>query len=299
MDLGLEIHPRGSIRTLPNIAGFVGGDTVAVILASGLRHSDALQLAIDIGTNGEIVAGTKDRLIACSTAAGPAFEGARIRFGMRAAEGAIEKVLFDGDVQINVIGHTPPRGICGSGLLDVVGEMVRVGIIGANGSLRPADELPDLPDAFRRRIVAGENGNDFILVDQTDTSIDEAIRITQRDVREMQLAKGAIRAGLEVVLKELGVEANDLQHILLAGGFGNFIRRSQAKRVGLLPDVPSEKILFIGNAACTGARMALLSRDCREEADRISRETEFLELGGRPEFQIQFAEAMMFPEGAG
>jgi len=293
-DLGVKINPLGNVYTSPNIAGFVGGDTVGVVLATGMLHGDAVRLAIDIGTNGELVLATKDRVVSCSTAAGPAFEGARIRFGMRAAEGAIDKVIFNESVHVTTISNAPPRGICGTGLIDSIAEMVRTGVIDYTGRIVNPDEV-DLPDFLRARLIEQESGNDFILVEAERTHNGEHIVLTQRDVREMQLAKGAIRAGIEILLAELGLEAADIDAVYLAGAFGNFIRRSMAKRLGLLPDIPSDRIRFVGNAAGTGAKMMLAARELRAEAERISREVEYIELAGRADFQQQFMMSMLFP----
>ncbi len=296
-EAGLQIHPRGLVHILPQIAGFVGADTVGVILASGMHESQAPTLAIDIGTNGELVIGGRDRLVSCSTAAGPAFEGARIRFGMRAAPGAIDKVIINQDVEFNVIGNASPRGICGTALIDLVAELLRVGCIDRTGRLLPPEELPQgAPDIVKRRVVEGDKGLDFIVVDRDRTQLDGPILLTQRDIRELQLAKGAISAGVSILMKELAVEPDQLDHVLLAGAFGTFVRRSMARRIGLLPNVPSEKVLHIGNAAGAGARMALLSRRCKEDANRIAERTEYLELAGRADFQMEFGSAMLFPE---
>jgi uncharacterized 2Fe-2S/4Fe-4S cluster protein (DUF4445 family) len=296
-DVGLHIHPHGVVHVLPNIAGFVGADTVGVILASGMHEAEERVLAIDIGTNGELVIGNKDRLVSCSTAAGPAFEGARIRYGMRAADGAIDKLIINHDVQYNVIGNLPPRGLCGTALIDLVAELLRVGAVESTGRLLPSDEMPaSVPDAIKRRVVRGESALEFIIVHKEETSTGGALCLTQRDIRELQLAKGAIAAGAAILIKEFGLEPKDLGHVLLAGAFGNFIRRNMARRIGLLPDVPTDRILYIGNAAGAGARMALQSRRCKEEANRISDVTEYLELAGRADFQQEFTNAMMFPE---
>ena len=297
-ELGIQINPNGNLYTMPNIAGFVGGDTVGVVLATDMMHSDRTILAIDIGTNGEIVMGSKRRMVSCSTAAGPAFEGARIQFGMRAAEGAIEKVVFNSDVEINVIGNATPKGICGTALLDTVSEMIRTGIVDETGRIQQPQALPaSVPEALRRRVVPGQRGCDFVLVDGAMTHNGRPILLSQRDVREVQLAKGAISAGIEILKKELGITNDDIEAILLAGAFGNFIRRSSARRVGLLPDVPIERIRFVGNAAGAGARMVLATSECREEAERISRFVQYLELAGRPDFQQQFATSMLFTKG--
>jgi len=295
-DLGLHIHPRALVHTLPNIAGFVGADTVGVILSSGMHESAKPVLAIDIGTNGELVIGNRERLVCCSTAAGPAFEGARIKFGMRAADGAIDKIVFNDEVEYNVIGDIPPRGLCGTALIDVVAELLRVGILDTTGRLNGPTEMPaSVPDALKARVVAAEKGLDFIIVEDEDTAIDGPILLTQRDIRELQLAKGAIVAGVNIMLNEMALDPGDLHQVLLAGAFGNFIRRNMAKRIGLLPDIPNERIRYIGNAAGAGARMALLSNKCKKDADRISEKVEYLELAGRPDFQMEFTSAMMFP----
>ncbi len=296
-DLGIAIHPRGRLYAMPNIAGFVGGDTVGVVLAADLAARRKPTLAVDIGTNGEMVLGTAKRLVACSTAAGPAFEGARIRFGMRAADGAIEQVRFGRDVEISVIGDARPRGLCGSALVDALAELLRAGILEPSGRLRGPDELPRrLPKALRRRVVPGERGNDFILAHEAETGLGAPILLTQGDVRQVQLAKGAIRAGIEVLKRELGVDDAGIDAILLAGGFGNFIRRRNALRIGLLPPVEHSRIHFIGNAALVGAKMVLACTDYRAQAEALSHRVEYLELGGLPEFQHHFAEAMLFPE---
>jgi len=295
--LGLHARAGARLYTMANIAGYVGGDTVGVILASGMHEHDGVQLALDIGTNGEIVLGGRDRLVACSTAAGPAFEGARIRQGMRAAKGAIEKVLIDGDVQLNVIGSHAPRGLCGTGVIDAVAALLDAGLVDATGRMLSGDELPaGLGDAVRARVVEQDDQPAFELVHADDSATGEPIRLTQRDVREVQLGKGAIRAGTSIILREFGISAGDVGRVLLAGAFGNFVRARSAARIGLLPAELRDRVEFIGNAAGTGAKMVLAGRSCREAAERIARETEYVELAGRPDFQMEFAEAMMFPE---
>jgi len=297
-ELGIAVHPRGRLYTMPNIAGFVGGDTVGVILATRLAERDKVALAVDIGTNGEMVLGHRQRLVACSTAAGPAFEGARIRFGMRAADGAIEQVRFaDDDVLTSVIGNVPARGLCGTALIDAVADLLRTGILETTGRLKRPGDLPDgLPEAIRSRVVENDDGTAFVLAHDAETSIDGPVVLTQRDIREVQLAKGAVRAGIEILKAQLGVDDDGIDAVLLAGGFGNFIRRRNALRMGLLPPVEHERIHFVGNAAFAGSRMALACTDYREQAEAVSRNTEYLELGNLPEFQMQFADAMMFPE---
>jgi uncharacterized 2Fe-2S/4Fe-4S cluster protein (DUF4445 family) len=321
--LDIHINRYGKVYAMPNIGGFVGGDTVAVILASELHKSEKIKFAIDIGTNGELVLGNRDRLVSCSTAAGPAFEGARITFGMRASDGAIEKVVItDRGVEVNVIGNAKPIGICGTALIDSIGELRKAGVINTNGRMLRREELEALsetsgapgvsnresgaptgvpgtpvPEFILERLVVHEkHGTSFILVHGRETQTGEDILLTQKDVRETQLAKGAIFAGYQILKAVLGVKDEDVTEVLLAGAFGNYIRREQAKRIGLLPDLPTEKIKFIGNAAGTGSKMVLLARELREEACEISRRTEYIELAVRTDFHKIFAESMFFPE---
>jgi len=289
-NLKLRIHPRGNVHIMPNIAGFVGADTVGVILASSLDESKTIKLAIDIGTNGEIVLGSRNRLLACSTAAGPAFEGAQIGQGMRATAGAIEKVVFNQNVEINVIDNIPPRGICGTGLIDAVAEMLRVGIIDKTGRIRNREELNGKIDSqLLSRIENRGEGNCFLLTPGGE------VAITQKDVRELQLAKAAIYAGVQILKKELAIEDQGISEVLLAGTFGNFIRRKNARAIGLIPNLPTEKIRFIGNAAGEGARMALLSQQARQKAAKIMVKVEYIELSGRADFQEEFMKAIFFP----
>jgi len=297
-ELGLRINENADVHVLPNIAGFVGSDTVAVVLASGIAREAEIRLGIDIGTNGEVVLGNRERLLACSCAAGPAFEGARILHGMRATQGAISKVSVNDSIQVGVIGGGRPTGICGSGLIDAVAGLLDAGLIDTTGRMVGLEEAGRLPAGLREALTSfdGQPAVELVRAEQSGTG--KPILLTQRDVREVQLAKAAIRAGVEVLAAELGIAAHEVSRILVAGGFGNFIRRSCAKRIGLLPPVPSERIEFIGNAAFAGARTALLCADCRREADRISRGTEYIELANRPDFQTHYMEAMMFPRGA-
>ncbi len=294
-DVGIEINRNANLHVLPNIAGFVGSDTVALVLASGMSSDEPIQLGIDIGTNGEVVIGNRDRLIACSCAAGPALEGARIRYGMRATEGAISKVVINDGIEVGVIGGGRAGGICGSGLVDAVAELLNAGVIDGGGRILTGGALPEgLPVGVREAVVEFEDQPAVALVAAGESKIGGPILLTQRDIREVQLAKGAIQAGVMVLAEEFGVELRDISRVLVAGGFGNFIRRSNAKRIGLLPDVHSDRIEYIGNAALTGAKIALACRQCREEAESISRRTQYVELANRPDFQMHFMEAMTF-----
>ena len=297
-DLGLTIYPDGHVWVLPNIAGWVGADTVGVILATGLHEHEGVALAIDIGTNGEMALGSRERLITCSTAAGPAFEGAHLSCGMRAADGAIDAVSIDavgdGDVHWHAIGNSPPRGICGSGLVDLVAEMLGSGVIDATGMMQDAETLRSNGTEKLAARLRQDRQKEFVLVDASDGAGGRELVVTQRDVRELQLAKGAIRAGIQILMKELGIGPEDVTRVYLAGAFGNYIKPSSALTIGLIPQFPNAEIVPVGNAAGSGARMALLSSAARDEASLILRRVEYLELSGRPDFQDEFADAMIF-----
>ncbi|MFH1484786.1 MAG: ASKHA domain-containing protein [Chloroflexota bacterium] len=284
--IGIEINRQGLLYVLPSIAGFVGSDTVGVILATGLHRSANLKLAIDLGTNGELVLGSRKRLICCSTAAGPAFEGGRIRHGMSADRGAIERVIWDNnEARVVVIGNIKARGICGSGLVDSLGGMVKSGIVGLSGRLEKG--------------VRGAGGeNLFVLVDGNGSEWGEPIAITQGDIRELQLAKGAIRAGIEILKKEMDVADEDVSELLLAGAFGSYVSKESAADIGLLPDVPLDRVRAVGNAAGAGAKLVLMSTRARREAEDVARRVEYVELSTRLDFQGLFVEAMSFPAAA-
>jgi uncharacterized 2Fe-2S/4Fe-4S cluster protein (DUF4445 family) len=298
VQLGLTVHPRGRAYVLPVIGGFVGGDTVAGMLATGLADSPGATLFIDIGTNGEIALIADGKLSAASTAAGPAFEGARISQGMRAASGAIEKVVVDGRLRIQVIGDVAPVGLCGSALIDAAAELLRHGILTPQGRLQSRDEIPAsiLPDLARRVVSSGRHPA-FLLADEQETADGRPILLTQRDLRELQLATGAIRAGTEILLRRAGLTPKDLDRVLIGGGFGNFIRRSNAQRIGLLPwGIEHRRILYQGNTSLAGARLVALSQCARTLADDLARRTEHVDLSTDPAFHAAFAEAMLFPE---
>jgi uncharacterized 2Fe-2S/4Fe-4S cluster protein (DUF4445 family) len=300
-ELGLAIHPEGRVYVTPSIGGFVGADTVGVIVASELDLADGPRAAIDIGTNGEIVVSRDGELYACSTAAGPAFEGARIRQGMRAARGAIDAVTIGEEVAIHVIGHGPPIGLCGSGLVDAVAGLVRAGVVDARGRLLPPEELPSVPEQVKRRVVQNESGPEFVLAWGEEAGGGRPVSITARDVRELQLAKGAIFAGLSLLLDLVELSPYSLDRLLLAGAFGNYIRRESAMAIGLVPNLPEERIESVGNAAGLGARLVLSSVSLRRRAEEISRRVQHVELAEQEGFYDRFAEAMALrplPEGS-
>ncbi|HHX64317.1 MAG TPA: DUF4445 domain-containing protein [Chloroflexi bacterium] len=297
--LGLAMHPEGAVWVLPNIAGWVGADTVGVLLATDVHRQDEPALVIDIGTNGEMALGSRKRLLTCSTAAGPAFEGAHLSCGMRAADGAIDLVEIDREkddpVHWHTIGDAVPRGICGSGLVDTVAGLLRAGVIDSTGLIQNGDALRHNGyAALADRIVGEGRHRAFHLVDGERGMGGRTIAITQHDVRVLQLAKGAIRAGIEILMQELSVGPDDVKRVYLAGAFGNYIRPESALTIGLIPHFTEAELIPVGNAAGSGARMALISRSARDETVEILSHVEYLELSGRPDFQYQFAEAMMF-----
>jgi len=274
----------------------VGGDIVAGLLATRLLEADAGRvLFIDVGTNGEIVLVTDGAARSCSTAAGPAFEGARISRGMRAMSGAIEEVRFDGaDLVCLTIDGAPPRGICGTGLIDAAAALVRTGLADESGRLLEPGELPDrVGPALRARLRLTDEGPEVLL------GAGGEVALTQRDLRELQLGKAAIRAGAETLLAEAGLAAGELDRVILAGAFGSYIDPASALAIGLLPAVAAERVAFGGNTSAAGARLALLDRGSRRRAAELAREVQYLELSARPDFQERFAAAMFFPGAAG
>ncbi|MCW4050000.1 MAG: ASKHA domain-containing protein [Candidatus Bathyarchaeota archaeon] len=287
--LGLG-NPMGNIHVLPLIAGFVGADCVAAILATEVYKSDDLSFLIDIGTNTEIVIGNKDRLVACSCASGPAFEGAHIKHGMRAASGAIEGVWIDQDTlepAVKTIDDAEPVGVCGSGLIDALSGMLRTGIIDTSGRIRTENQHP--------RIRKNGNTSEYVLVWKKDSALREDIVLTQLDVRELQKGKAAMFSGAHIAMTKLGVTASEVKKVYIAGAFGTYINRESAINVGMLPEFPLMNIEHVGNAAGTGARMALISKSSREEAKSIAKKVEYIELASQPEYNKAYMDSLMFP----
>ena len=259
-------------------------------MATGLAREPARRLLIDVGTNGEIAVGSQDRVVATSAPAGPAFEGGQILHGMRATEGAIEGVvLTNGRVELQVIGgdEIPPKGLCGSGLIDVVAQLRLAGLLLPNGILRSGEELAAEGHPLASHMVARDGVKAFMLTDH--------VLLTQLDVRELQSAKGAISTGIEVAMRELGVNADDLDEVMLAGSFGTYINPQSARVVGLVPPVSVEKIKAVGNTASEGAKMALLSFREREVAFELPAFVEYVELSGAADFNDRFIANLAFP----
>lgn len=294
-DVCIDINPCGKVYVMPSIAGYVGSDTVGVILSTRLHEDDQLTLAVDIGTNGEIVLGSKKRIVACSTAAGPAFEGAHIKHGMRASDGAIDSAWLDEEgIRFSTVGHVKPTGICGSGLLDVIMCLLKAGIVDSSGRIVDTDEISESFAYLRDRLRAGERGNEYVLADETETFAGTPIVIVQRDIRELQLAKAAIAAGIQTLMDRLHVSVEDLDRVVLAGAFGNYIRKESAIGSGMLPAVSVSKLHSVGNAAGEGAKLSLLSVDARRDADNIADTVEYVELTTDSGFEERFVDALTF-----
>lgn len=293
-DLGISIHPEAEIFVLPNLAGHVGADLSAVLLATGLKEKKGANFAIDIGTNGEILFEKDGKILACSTAAGPAFEGASIFMGMRAAAGAIEKVwMEEDDVQVKTIENASPIGICGSGLMDAVACLLHTGLVDRTGRMLTQREAlqAGISKKLVQRIQEGDKGIAFVLAYSKDGT---DVILTQKDIREIQLAKGAIYAGMKTLMKMLQIEEKDLNSILMAGAFGNYIDKGSAVKIGLLPAISQEKIVSVGNAAGTGASMALLCVKCREAVKQLAKDVTHVELSVNMDFQEEYMLAMNF-----
>ena len=292
-DLPLKAAPNAQVCLLPIVAGFVGADTMACVLATRIYESDKLRALVDIGTNGEVVMGSKDRLMACSAPAGPALEGAQIRHGMRGAMGAVEAVAIDDDVHCSVIGSARAIGICGSGLVDACAKMVGAGVIDGMGRLGPPNSKR-LPTALAARLRTVDSGVEFVLVWDTDAGKNDDVTLTQGDIRQLQLAKSAIYSGIVLLQRVMGIEDADLAELKLCGGFGNYINTESAVAIRLLPDVDLDRITYVGNAAHLGAQMALLSERERDRAEELARRIEHVALAARPDFQDIFIDGMSF-----
>lgn len=293
-EFGLAMNGAGTAYVLPNLASFVGADITAVMAALRLDTRTGNNLVVDIGTNGEMVLGNNKRLVCCSSPAGPAWEGANIAHGMRAARGAIERAeIIEGDLQFRTIGGTPPLGICGSGLLDLVCEFVRAGMIDRTGRIPGPDELSHLlPPALRSRVVPGVNGVFHIRI--APLANDQWIELTQKDIREVQLAKSAIAAGVQMLMRELEMTVDKIEHVFIAGAFGNHVRATDAIDSGLIPPVAPDRVSFIGNAALAGAEAVLRSREARLVAEELARSIEYVEISARSDFHDMFVESMHF-----
>ncbi|MFH2043527.1 MAG: ASKHA domain-containing protein, partial [Pseudomonadota bacterium] len=284
-DISLTLAPGAYVHLLPNIAGFVGADHVAVLLATGIYNTDKTTIGIDIGTNTEISLAVNNRLLSTSCASGPAFEGAHIKYGMRAEGGAVEKVKISGSsVEIRTINNEPPVGICGSGILDAIAQLRKAGIIDRMGKMLAHPLVRD-----------GEKGQEFVLVYAKESGTGNDITITETDISEILMAKAAIAAALNILLEETKITWDDIDKILIAGAFGSYIDVASAIDIGMFADVPMNRFSQIGNAAGTGAKLALLSKEQRELSMAIARKANYIELTNHPQYLRKFSRAIRLP----
>jgi uncharacterized 2Fe-2S/4Fe-4S cluster protein (DUF4445 family) len=289
-ELGLNINADANIHFLPVIAGFVGSDCVADVLATGLFGEKDNCLLLDIGTNTEVVIGNRNRMLSCSCASGPAFEGGHLKHGMQAMSGAIEKVALEPGslkVSFSTVDNDLAKGICGSGILDCIAEMLKAGVINTKGLIQRDPWLPGV-----RKNKDGET--EFVIVPAGKATRD--IVVTQGDIGTIQLAKGAIYAGILILMQEMKIKPGELKHVYIAGAFGSHINPINARAIGLLPDVPLQTIRSVGNTALTGAKMALVSKKARRTCEKISDKVEYIELAAHPDFHSVFIESLRFPE---
>jgi uncharacterized 2Fe-2S/4Fe-4S cluster protein (DUF4445 family) len=286
-ELGLHLHPHGYVQTLPALGAYVGADIVAGVLATGVVREDRLRVFVDVGTNGEIVLGSAQRALATAAPAGPAFEGSQIKCGMRATAGAIEGVQLGERVELQVIGgDVPAEGICGSGLVDTVAQLLLAGLLDRSGRLKTPDQVPHHP--LQERLIDVDGMRAFLLA--------EGVYLTQRDIRELQFAKGSIATGIKVLMDILGVTVDDLDQVLLGGSFGSYLNPESARIIGLVPPVDVDRIIAVGNSAGEGAKIALLSYRERQVAFELPARIEYVELSGRSDFNDSFISVLGFPE---
>ena len=295
-DLGVQVHPRARAMVFPHLGAYVGGDIIAGVLAAGMDRDKRLRLFIDIGTNCEIVLGNGEKLMATAAPAGPAFEAASIRCGMRAAPGAIEVVTIGDDgISLQVIDDVAPIGLCGSGLVDAIAELHRSGLMDDSGRFLTQEAImaarPDLADRFVER----DGERLFILATATESGNGQDVFLSQRDVRELQFAKAAISTGWKLLLEEFGTEESEIQQVLLAGSFGTYLSAKSAVGIGLVPKIPVMRIVSAGNVAGEGAKMALLSDSERHGAHALLDEIHYVELSDRTDFNDRFVDELAFP----
>ena len=277
----ININPDGKLLILPNLAGYVGADTCGCILTLRPDKTDKLTLMIDIGTNGEIVLGNKESLYCCSTAAGPAFEGAKIECGMRGSTGAIDHVHFvDGKWEYTTIDNALASGICGSGLIDLVAELCRNGIVDESGHMESGQNVSSI----------------FMIASPENSSREGGVYITQKDISEIQLAKAAISTGIKIMMDKLEISEDDIDTVYIAGAFGNYMNPQSAAEIGIIPKGLLKRIKMVGNAAGEGAKIALLNHDERVEIRELARQVKFVELASEPDFQDCFIDELCFPE---
>lgn len=297
-DVGLELHPEALFYAMPIKSGYIGGDLISVILASGAAEQDEeIILGMDLGTNGEMLLGNRKRLMTCSTAAGPALEGARISGGMIASAGAIEGVsLEEGCLRYKVIGNVSPRGICGSGLVELIAVLMNAGIINPEGLIQRSRKKAARD--LNHRVTRYRGVNRFLIASADEGGDGKPIYLTQKDVRELQLAKAAIAAGIHTLMDQMGVEPADIGRVYFAGALGNYVDPERAMDIGLIPRFPTDTVTSLGNAASTGAIMVLLNEEYWNMANELANSIEHIELSSRLDFNQHFVDNMDFPLGS-
>lgn len=297
-EIGIHINPEAYVYTFPLIGGFIGGDTVGVILSTAIHKAKKYCIAIDIGTNNETALGSERSIFAASTAAGPAFEGGTIKHGMIAERGAIQGIGIEDDrLSVDVIGNAIPGGICGSGIIDCIAKLLNAGVIDKSGRIRNRNEVEgNLANKIKEYGQGGkgqkEQGNEFILYKDASGEI----TITQRDVREIQLAKGAIQAGIKLLLTKAKVSSDEIDKVFIAGAFGSNINKQSLADIGVIEKQWLDRVVFVGDAALDGARLALCFEEKRKEAEDIAKKTKYLSLSGSAHFQKEFIKGMEFPK---
>jgi len=285
----ININPRGLLACVPGVSSYVGGDVTAGVLSCGLDKEKDLCLLIDIGTNGEIVLGNAEFLVACAASAGPAFEGSGVGCGMRAAKGAIQKVKIDPknfEVSFSTISDAKPKGICGSGYIDLISEMLRTGIIDKLGKIKIQDN---------QNVRKGENGLEFIVVKQKDADASADIVISEADIENIKRAKAAIYSAAAILVNHMGFEFSDLKKIFIAGGFGTYLDIEKSIRIGLLPDLERSRFIFVGNSSLSGARQMLLSYEAMKKAEEIAKKITYFELSVEAGYMDEYIAALFFP----
>jgi uncharacterized 2Fe-2S/4Fe-4S cluster protein (DUF4445 family) len=288
-EVGITISGRGLLQCMPGVGAYVGSDVVADILASDMHLDEGLSLMIDIGTNGEVVLGNRDWLICCSASAGPSFEGGGMRCGLRATEGAIERVAVapNGRIVYRTIGGSRPRGICGSGMIDLVAELFRVGYLDKRGRFRTDCDLPGLAE--------GPDGPEFVLATAAESMTGKSLVITETDIAVFVRSKGAIYTAAEALINHLGVSFADLQRIYIAGGFGYHLDIDNSVTIGLVPDLPRERFHFLGNGSLAGARLGLLSQEALRASEEIAERMTYFDLSTDSAFMNRFTSSLFLP----
>lgn len=286
-EAGIKVNPRGLLSCLPSIGSYVGGDIVGGVLASGMDNIKDLSLFIDLGTNGEVVIGNKEYFVACSTSAGPCFEGGGLTSGIRAMKGAVQSVLIkNNNLQINTIGNSTPRGICGSGIIDILSTFLQNKIIDRSGKIK---------DNKICKVRNADGVKEIVIVDRKDSAIERDITIDENDIKNVIHSKGAIYTGIEVLLKESGYKRTDLKHVFIAGGLGTALNIRSAINIGLLPDLPEKTFEFLGNTSVTGAKMCILSSEAMDKACSIANKMTYLDLSTNPTFMNNYSAALFLP----